>query len=248
MEIRYTLVQSTALRYDPADPPRDLDVDTSFEFFMQGLRASLSIRFPGAKITVKEAKAPVLGGLYVSSPEDSDESYYRQEILRIENELFYYGSWRDYHKCAVCGDQPAFMGEPGAEICGRPLCSECENELRDLRDSARSDGYDAGYGAGNYMDFDFQIGDEIDDPDVDVGTIESEDDLENAFRQAAWASEQNARQFSPWEFTAKALNDGEAKFDVEGDLWELYDEGVDEGISDAWGEYADQYLETDDDD
>lgn len=78
---------------------------------------------------------------------------------------------------------------------------------------ARSEGVDAGYQAGIY------------------GTEGFKDEEE--FLSMAYESEENARQYSPFEFLAHDMNEDEDRADG---LWSSYDDGVSAGIKMAWKE------------
>lgn len=66
----------------------------------------------------------------------------------------------------------------------------------------------------------------------DEETVDSKDDLRSIVRQSAFDAESNDRQFSPFEFTAKEIND--SMFDENGeqinDAFDAFDEGIAEGI------------------
>lgn len=60
---------------------------------------------------------------------------------------------------------------------------------------------------------------------------------EERFFEMAYASEENARQFSPFELTAHEINESGNR--AEG-LWEAYDKGVEAGAKAAWKERWDR--------
>jgi len=60
---------------------------------------------------------------------------------------------------------------------------------------------------------------------VDPETIQ---EFWEAFSEYASESEMNARDYSPWEHTAHAINEAEAESEY--DLWECYEDGVGAGI------------------
>jgi len=66
----------------------------------------------------------------------------------------------------------------------------------------------------------------------DEETVDSKDDLRSIIRQSAFDAESNDRQFSPFEFTAKEIND--SMFDDEGeqinDAFDAFDEGIAQGV------------------
>ena len=78
---------------------------------------------------------------------------------------------------------------------------------------ARLEGTDRGYEAGAYGTEGFKNKEE--------------------FFDMAFESEDNSRQFSPFEFFAHDVNDSGDRPDG---LWEAYDEGVTAGIKKAWKE------------
>ncbi len=82
-------------------------------------------------------------------------------------------------------------------------------------------GYRRGYGFGFGAEDMPQIG------QSHFGTlIETPEDLQKARETAASETEQNARQFSPFEYTAKELNEA----DEYGKAWDEYEEGIYYGI------------------
>jgi len=86
-------------------------------------------------------------------------------------------------------------------------------------------GRDAGYSAGMNCDFDVDL-------DVDGETPEE------CFVSAAYESEENARQYSPFEFHAHDMNSARNP-DA---CWEAYDKGVGVGIRKAWRERRAEIL------
>lgn len=66
---------------------------------------------------------------------------------------------------------------------------------------------------------------------VGIGTIENESDQREAMELLAHAAEDNDRQFSPFEFTARELNDAE---DAE-ELWDAFENGIIDGIHEEVG-------------
>lgn len=63
--------------------------------------------------------------------------------------------------------------------------------------------------------------------------------IEDAIAGAAWEAEENSRQFSPWEFECKELNDLQEH--VEFDVWEAYQDGINDYVN-AWIE---QHIDED---
>ena len=89
---------------------------------------------------------------------------------------------------------------------------------------AFDEGYQYGFSAAKYTDFD-------DDKYVgDKGKVgpETVGEFWEEFSGYAAESETNARDYSPWEFTAEAIN--EASEESEYDLWQCYEDGAYAGI------------------
>lgn len=61
---------------------------------------------------------------------------------------------------------------------------------------------------------------------IGIGTIETVEEQIEAFEALCCASDSNARQFSPFEFTAAEINGSR---DPDG-LWEAFDDGIRQGI------------------
>jgi len=87
---------------------------------------------------------------------------------------------------------------------------------------ARDEGAKNGYAAGRYA--------EVSDHDRKEADCECEGTAvcKDCLTTAAYQAEENARQFTPFEFTAKAINDSGDR--AEG-LWAAYDDGVRSGIA-----------------
>ena len=73
---------------------------------------------------------------------------------------------------------------------------------------AYNKGYDCGFQAAIYTDYDSE--------------------MDESLESAAYDSELNARDFSPWEFIAHEINDNTEERSEQ--LWEWYDKGVTAGI------------------
>jgi len=117
-------------------------------------------------------------------------------------------------ECPAC--EQDFDVDDGSLANGQFLCPECKGHY--------DDGYDHGYGAGDNCELE-------DDAPEPADASEYEERL----LSAAYEGESYAREFSPWEFTAKAINDRELELwgEIYGTLWELYDAGVNDGITAA---------------
>ena len=88
-------------------------------------------------------------------------------------------------------------------------------------------GYERGYNCASWQEIP-EIGARL-DPSVDwngIDTIEDADDQREAFEMLCGEAESHDRQYTPFEFTAKAFNDEENSED----LWEAFDEGITDGI------------------
>lgn len=90
--------------------------------------------------------------------------------------------------------------------------------------NARAIGFREGFNAGQYC--------EVCDIDRSEACCDCEDgqECEECLSYAAFQSEQNARDFSPWEFIAHEINSDEENAE---ELWESYDAGVAAGIKKA---------------
>lgn len=90
-------------------------------------------------------------------------------------------------------------------------------------------GHDRGFNIASWIDVP-EIGTKL-DKHIDwqgIDTIETEQDQKDAIQLYASEAESNDRQFSPFEFTAKEIND--SKYADE--LWEQFDQGISDGILD----------------
>jgi len=94
-------------------------------------------------------------------------------------------------------------------------------------DAVYNEGHDRGYGIASWNDLP-DIGETI-RADLDwigIGTIENKDDALEAFSMLCEEAESINRCYTPFEFTAKALNERE---DAD-DAWNAFEEGIAEGI------------------
>ena len=87
-------------------------------------------------------------------------------------------------------------------------------------------GYSRGWNCASWQDMP-EIGSTVRTDAEGKVEIEDENDQAEVMASLASESESNDRSFSPFEFTAKELNDRE---DSE-DAWEAYDAGISDGIS-----------------
>lgn len=87
-------------------------------------------------------------------------------------------------------------------------------------------GYSRGWNCASWQDVP-EIGSTVRTDAEGKVEIEDENDQADVMASLASESESNDRSFSPFEFTAKELNDRE---DSEG-AWEAYDAGISDGIA-----------------
>jgi len=82
--------------------------------------------------------------------------------------------------------------------------------------------YQQGFRLGNdFVQYNWQ--------DVKITEDTELDEFQDLVREACWEAEDNFRQYSPFEFTAKIFNDAGNSEEV----WEKYEEGISDGIEDA---------------
>ena len=89
-------------------------------------------------------------------------------------------------------------------------------------------GYERGWNCASWQDIP-EIGTRL-PSHVDwqgIGEIEDESDQADAMQMLASEAEANDRDFSPFEFTARELNEREDSDEA----WSAYDEGISDGIS-----------------
>jgi len=96
-----------------------------------------------------------------------------------------------------------------------------------------------GYDLANWQELP-KIGEVVVPGDIDwCGTIESVADAKEVFLQRCYMAEESSRQFSPFEFVAKELNDlAETK---PYDPWDVFEEGICGGIRASWQERKKHY-------
>jgi len=105
-------------------------------------------------------------------------------------------------------------------------------------DEVYREGYDRGYNIASWNDLP-EIGETI-RKDLDwigIGTIESKADALEAFEMLCHETESVNREYSPFEFTAHAINERE---DSE-EIWDAFDEGIAHGIRAYTESVADCY-------
>lgn len=101
-------------------------------------------------------------------------------------------------------------------------------------------GYDRGFNIASWNDLP-EIGVEVPAFTLDnfIGIIEDINDAEEVFREICYEAESNNRQFSPFEFECKELNDLDEKKPY--DVWEVYKDGIQRGIFANWKSRKDYY-------
>lgn len=79
-----------------------------------------------------------------------------------------------------------------------------------------------------------KIGQSIDKYDLPnfEGVIKNIEDCQEVFMGSCFESETENRQFTPFEFTAAEIN-GHEEFEA-AELWEEFDSGITDGISETW--------------
>lgn len=102
------------------------------------------------------------------------------------------------------------------------------SNLKEVYKAGRSRGYEFGQAAC----FEIEIGDAFQCATMFViyDITETEEELAEHRYNAAYECECNARQMSPFEFTAKALNEyGDTDWSA-ASAWERFEEGIEAGI------------------
>ena len=115
------------------------------------------------------------------------------------------------------------------------MCKPTKSEVYQM-------GFERGENLASWQDLP-EIGTEIKTFEVRdfIGTIEDVSDAEEVFLSICWEAESNNRDFSPFEFTCKDLNDYEETADFE--VWEAFEEGISEGVVANWNSRKDYYTE-----
>jgi hypothetical protein len=86
-------------------------------------------------------------------------------------------------------------------------------------------GFDRGFNCASWQDLP-EIGSKV-RTESDGRVTVSEDNQWDVVQSAAYESESNDRQYSPFEFTASEFNESEDESD---ELWEAFDNGISAGI------------------
>ena len=120
-----------------------------------------------------------------------------------------------------------------------------ENHIQSLKDNAKAIGKQNGIAAAQNCDK-VSMGESIKVRTMFLthdGIIDNDGDWLEFNTASAYESEENARQFSPFEDTAYAFNNPKDENDepypseiqewLSYELWEAYDEGVSEGITET---------------
>lgn len=99
------------------------------------------------------------------------------------------------------------------------------------------EGYQRGLNIGSWIDLP-EIGKTyFTDSDGRI-TVENENDAETVFMSQASESESNSRDYSPFEFTASAIN----KSRDPDKNWEDFDSGIFDGVEASWAKRAKEYY------
>jgi hypothetical protein len=92
--------------------------------------------------------------------------------------------------------------------------------------------------------YDHNIRDVKDYHEVRDGEIDMDDfdlsEFEDNVRTVCWEADEGYRQYSPFEFFCKALNEDENA----DELWESYEQGINEGVEDELTNLTKQYYMT----
>lgn len=118
-----------------------------------------------------------------------------------------------------------------------PACDECGEHLpvNLTQDGIIKDLYDDGFRTGT----DIATANEGDLQDV-WSESANEEDFEDKAMELLSEAEEGSRQFTPFEFFAKKLNDHEYHAD---ELWEAYDEGIGEAFNTAIANMISKFSE-----
>jgi len=130
-------------------------------------------------------------------------------------------------------------------------------KIQEVEKQSYLEGYDRGIsfaeGASELL-FDLRIGDDVTEKDLPIDpdeagvkVIKTNKDLRDIVALSAFEAEENDRQFSPFEFTAKELRDREevkVKADnvlgsIHADAFDAFQDGVDDGV----GSYLELFYE-----
>ena len=87
-------------------------------------------------------------------------------------------------------------------------------------------GYDRGFNIANLQNMP-QIGTKVETEDF-TGIIEDKFDIETVFYPLCYEAETIDRDYTPFEFTAKKLNDSDETADFE--VWDEFEKGITDGI------------------
>jgi hypothetical protein len=110
-------------------------------------------------------------------------------------------------------------------------------------------GFDRGFSIASWMELP-RIGDNV-PKELDwigIEKVESVSDAGEVFIMYCQASEDNGRSYSPFEFTAKELNNLQEELDEsEGewfDVWEVYEDGIEQGFLENWQQRSKDFYTT----
>ena len=101
-------------------------------------------------------------------------------------------------------------------------------------------GYGHGYSVASWNELP-EIGDSV-DKSIDcfgIDIIKTVNDAYEYFMTVCYAAEENGRQYSPFEFTAKKLNDLQELKQY--DVWEIFQRGIEAGFNKNWNDRKSYY-------
>jgi hypothetical protein len=90
-------------------------------------------------------------------------------------------------------------------------------------------GFDRGYSIADYQEIPaigYKVPRDIDNCIVE--TVHDNSDKEDVFYALCYSAEENNRSYSPFEFTAKDLNDLQESKPY--DVWQVFDDGISSGM------------------
>lgn len=93
-----------------------------------------------------------------------------------------------------------------------------------LKDADHGELYEAGKERGYNIALHAEV------PVIGDNGIDDTDDVKDVFFDRCHDAEENNRSFTPFEFTAKEINEREDAMEA----WESFDEGISDGFDDVW--------------
>lgn len=106
-------------------------------------------------------------------------------------------------------------------------------------------GYDRGFSIASWQDLP-EIGEKL--PRhidyIGIGEIQDLNDAREAFLMLCSEAEDNNRQFTPFEFTARDLNDLDQDETLDFEPWDMFNDGISDGFYANWQSRVDYYEDT----